>query len=398
MGMSAEDLARLSIADFEDIARRNMAPASFEFFFGRPGHPVWLSDRNNIRGFDNWELRPRVMRDTSSVGLGVELLGQSAGVPIFIAPTGAQVRSHPDGELATARASGESGAIMAVSHNSSFTIEEIGAAASGPLWMQIYPMKDPRLDENFISRAQAAGYSAIMVTVDNLGQSTRERGGLDLAPDADNLGLANYRDTGFSLDSLQDFKGTQNNTITWDYIAWAKSLTDLPIIVKGIQTGEDAALCVEAGGDAVTVSNHGGHALGNAQATIDALPEVVRAVDGRIPVLFDGGIRSGGDVLKALGLGATAVMIGRPVFWGLAAGGQSGVEGVLEVLRADLEQTMALCGQSDVNSLTPNLVSRKYAPPPGYGHAGNGADVSSDGSSSYNTESSASGNQPAGVR
>src|ERR1700733_4693486 len=194
MGMSAEDLARLSIADFEDIARRNMAPASFEFFFGRPGHPVWLSDRNNIRGFGNWELRPRVMRDTSSVGLGVELLGQSAGMPIFIAPTGAQVRSHSDGELATARASGESGVIMAVSHNSSFTIEEIGAAASGPLWMQIYPMKDPRLDHNFISRAQAAGYSAIMVTVDNLGQSTRERGGLDLAPAADNLGLANYRD------------------------------------------------------------------------------------------------------------------------------------------------------------------------------------------------------------
>ena len=258
MGIALTDFARLSIADFEDIARRNMAPASFEFFFGRPGHPIWLTDRNNVRGFDSWELRPRVMRDTSQVSLALEVLGQRASMPIFIAPTGAQVRSHPDGELATARASGEAGTIMAVSHNSSFTIEEIAEAASGPLWMQIYPMKDPRLDENFVTRAQAAGYSAIMVTVDNLGQSTRERGGLDLAPDAENLGLANYRDTDFNLDSLQDFKQTQNNGITWEYIAWIKSVTDLPVIVKGIQTGEDAALCVESGGDAVAVSNHGG--------------------------------------------------------------------------------------------------------------------------------------------
>jgi 4-hydroxymandelate oxidase len=388
---SVADFARLSIADFEHIARRNMAPASYEFFFARPGHPVWLSNRNNLRGFDNWELRPRVMRDTSEVRLGVELLGQRATMPIFIAPTGAQIRSHPDGELATARASGESGSIMAVSHNSSFTIEEIGAAGSGPLWLQIYPMKDPRLDENFISRAQAAGYSAIMVTVDNLGQSTRERGGLDLAPDAENLGLANYRDTDFALDSLQDFKQGQNNAITWDYLAWAKSVTDLPIIVKGIQTGEDAALCLESGGDAVAVSNHGGHALGNARATIDALPEVVRAVDGRIPVLLDGGVRSGSDVLKALGLGATAVMIGRPVFWGLAAAGQAGVEGVLEVLRSDLEQTMAFCGQSDVTSLTPNIVQRKFEPTSSYGNIFSGEDASPGSRSPFGLESSESG-------
>ena len=146
--------------------------------------------------------------------------------------------------------------------------------------------------------------------------------------------------------------------MSWDYIAWLKSLTDLPIIVKGIQTAEDAALCLEAGGDAVSVSNHGGHALGGGRATIDALPEVVRAVDGRVPVLFDGGVRSGADVLKALALGANAVMLGRAVFWGLAAGGQDGVKGVLEVLRFELAQCMAFCGQSDVTSLTPDLVAR----------------------------------------
>jgi 4-hydroxymandelate oxidase len=380
---SLGDFSRLSMDDFEHIARRNMAPASYEFFFARPGHPVWLSNRNNLRGFDNWELRPRVMRDTSDVKLDVELLGQRASMPVFIAPTGAQVRSHSDGELATARASGQAGTIMAVSHNSSFTIEEIGLAASGPLWLQIYPMKDTRLDENFVSRAQAAGYSAIMVTVDNLGQSTRERGGLDLAPDAENLGLANYRDTDFGLDSLEGFKESQNDTITWDYIAWVKSVTDLPIIVKGIQTAEDAALCVESGGDAITVSNHGGHALGNARATIDALPEVVSAVDGRIPVLLDGGVRSGSDVLKALAIGANAVMIGRPVFWGLAAGGQAGVEGVLELLRFDLAQSMAFCGQSDVTDLTPNLVTRRYGATASYGDDWVGGELSPDGGAPY---------------
>jgi isopentenyl diphosphate isomerase/L-lactate dehydrogenase-like FMN-dependent dehydrogenase len=224
--------------------------------------------------------------------------------------------------------------------------------------MQIYPMKDPAYDENFVGRAVDAGYSAIMVTVDNLGQSTRERGGLDRAPESEIMGLANYRDTNLRMHSLAEFKAMQRTAMSWDYIAWLKSLTDLPIIVKGIQTAEDAALCIEAGGDAVSVSNHGGHALGGGRATIDALPEVARAVDGRVPVLLDGGVRSGADVLKALALGADAVMLGRAVFWGLAAGGQAGVQGVLEVLRHDLTQCMAFCGQSDVTALTPDLVTR----------------------------------------
>jgi 4-hydroxymandelate oxidase len=150
----------------------------------------------------------------------------------------------------------------------------------------------------------------------------------------------------------------QRTAMSWDYIAWLKSVTSLPVIVKGIQTAEDAALCVEAGGDAVSVSNHGGHALGNSRATIDALPEVAQAVDGRVPVLLDGGVRSGADVLKSLALGASAVMIGRAVFWGLAVGGQAGVKAVLEVLRFELAQCMAFCGQSDVGALTSDLVAR----------------------------------------
>ena len=355
---SFTDVERLSIADFEAIARETMAPQSFDFFFGAPGHPVGVTDQKNVRAFEHWELRPRVMRDTSEISLAVELLGQRASMPILIAPTGNQQRGHPDGELATALASNESDTVMVVSHNSSSTIEEIRAEAPGALWMQIYPMKDPAYDENFVGRAVDAGYSAIMVTVDNLGQSTRERGGLDRAPESEIMGLANYRDTDLIMHSLAEFKAMQRTSMSWDYIAWLRSLTDLPIIVKGIQTAEDAVLCIEAGGDAVSVSNHGGHALGGARATIDALPEVVRAVDGRVPVLFDGGIRSGADVLKALALGANAVMLGRAVFWGLAAGGQAGVNAVLEVLRFELAQCMAFCGQSDVTSLTPDLVTR----------------------------------------
>jgi isopentenyl diphosphate isomerase/L-lactate dehydrogenase-like FMN-dependent dehydrogenase len=298
------------------------------------------------------------MRDTSDISLGVDLLGQLASMPILIAPTGNQRRSHPDGELATARASNESDTVMVVSHNSSSTIEEIREESPGALWMQIYPMKDPAYDENFVGRAVAAGYSAIMVTVDNLGQSTRERGGLDLAPESEIMGLANYRGTDLRMHSLAEFKAMQRTAMSWDYIAWLKTLTDLPILVKGIQTAEDAVLCIEAGGDAISVSNHGGHALGDGRAPIDALPEVVRAVDGRVPVLLDGGVRSGADVLKALALGATAVMIRRAVFWGLAAGGQAGVKAVLDVLRFELAQCMAFCGQSDVTSLTPDLVAR----------------------------------------
>lgn len=355
---SFADAERLSIADFEEMARKNMAPQSFEFFFGAPGHPVWSTDQKNIRGFGRWELRPRVMRDTSSISLEVGLLGQRASMPILIAPTGNQRRGHPEGEVATARASNECDTVMVVSHNSSSTIEEIRSETPGSLWMQIYPMKDPAYDENFVGRAVDAGYSAIMVTVDNLGQSTRERGGLDRAPESEIMGLANYRDTNLRMHSLAEFKAMQRTAMSWDYIAWLKSLTDLPIIVKGIQTAEDAALCIEAGGDAVSVSNHGGHALGGGRATIDALPEVARAVDGRVPVLLDGGVRSGADVLKALALGADAVMLGRAVFWGLAAGGQAGVQGVLEVLRHDLTQCMAFCGQSDVTALTPDLVTR----------------------------------------
>jgi 4-hydroxymandelate oxidase len=348
-----------TVLEYEPIAKRSMPPWIYDHYFGAEGDFVNASNVNNVVGFDDFSIRPRVMRDTSSMDFTITLFGETLSIPVIIAPVGNHKRCHPDGELATAAAAAKAGTIMVLSNTSSVSIEELAESRSGRFWFQVYPMRDRSYDENVVQRAEASGYRAIVVTVDNQGYQTRERGTSNMRNAL--LALSNYQGEkadGKHIASLEEFLEKQQKSMAWSYVEWIKSVTRLPVLIKGIQCAEDARLCVESGADGICVSNHGGHSVDNAVATIHTLPEIAEVVDGRIPILLDGGIRTGGDVIKAMGLGATAVMIGRPTLWGLAVAGEAGVTSVLEIFRREIETAMGLCGQASLTSLTPGLVGR----------------------------------------
>ncbi|HEX2088881.1 MAG TPA: alpha-hydroxy acid oxidase [Actinomycetota bacterium] len=353
---------RLSLEALEEAARQRLPQMVFDYYAGGAGDEWTL--RENRRAFDRWVLRPRFLVDVSSPDLRTTVLGQEVPFPILIAPTALQRLAHPDGELATARAAASVGALMVVSTIASVRLEDI-ARTGVHRWFQLYIHKDRDLTAELVKRADAAGYAAIVVTVDTpfLGRRMRdERNRFALPP---GIGLANLAgvplptDPGSSL--FRYFASQLDPALTWEDIAWVRSLSPLPVVVKGVLTPEDAVLSVEAGVDALIVSNHGGRQLDGVLASIDALPSVAEAVDGRVEVLMDSGVRRGTDVLKALGLGARAVLVGRPLLWGLATGGEEGVRRVLDSMRDDLALSLALAGRSSVEGIDRSLV----APAPG---------------------------------
>ncbi|MEU8074406.1 alpha-hydroxy acid oxidase [Catellatospora citrea] len=336
--------------DYRALARPLLPADAWDYIDGGSGAELTL--HANRRLFDRIELRPRVLVDVSHCDTAGTLLGLSLPTPVGIAPTAYHRLAHPDGEVATAR--GARGALFVVSIFASRSLEEIAAAATGPLWLQLYWLRRRAALAELAHRAQDAGYRALVLTVDapRIGQRLRDaRNGFAVDPgiravnlDGAIMAAAHERHEGVSAIAAHAAQ-TFDQTVTWADLAWLRGLTDLPLVLKGVLTAEDADRAVEHGVDAIVVSNHGGRQLDGSVPALRALPEVVAAVAGRCPVLLDGGVRHGRDVFAALALGASAVLVGRPALWALAVDGADGVARVLTMLTGELEHTMALAGR-----------------------------------------------------
>jgi 4-hydroxymandelate oxidase len=321
-----ETRAYFSLAEYEEEARALLPAPVYDYYAGGAEDEVTL--RANRAAFGRWFLRPRVLVDVSRVDPSVELLGERLSFPVLLAPTAFQRLAHPEGECATARAARAAGTLLVASTLSTCTLEETAGAAPGPLWLQLYLFRDREISRALIQRAEEAGCRALCLTVTVPVQGNRERDARNAFRLPPGLEMANFRglrQAGFPEaegSGLGAFIGREfDPSLTWEALSWLRSVTSLPLVLKGIVTPEDAALAVAHGADAVIVSNHGGRQLDGAEPTLRALPRVVEGVEGRVPVLVDGGVRRGGDVVKALALGARAVLIGRPYLWGLAAVG-----------------------------------------------------------------------------
>jgi len=342
----------INLADYERVAAERLAPGPLAYFTGGAGDEVAL--RDNRAAFARQAIVPRVMRDVSSLDPSVELLGRRWPSPIFIAPTALQRMAHPDGELATARAAAARGITLTLSTSASTDLAEV-AVAGGPRWFQVYLLADPGARRALVERAVANGYEALVLTVDvpRIGRRERDlRVGFKIPEGVTipNVALA----AGVPL--TDGGSVAYLDRMTWPDLEWLAGF-GLPVIVKGILHPDDAQLAIEHGAAGIGVSNHGGRQLDGAIASLDALPAVADAVGGRVPVLLDGGVRRGTDVLVSLALGATAVGIGRPVIWGLAVDGEAGVGNVLDLLRAEFENAMALSGAANCADLTPELLA-----------------------------------------
>lgn len=348
--------ALLTINDYEARAKETMPKALFDRLFGDLGAPDWTSNTANVRAMEAVKLRPRVLVDVSQRDLSTEVLGQRISLPVMLAPTGTHQRAHPAGELAAARAAAAAGTIMGLSTASSYSIEEVAQVAESPLWFQLYFFQNRELTEILVRRAENAGYTAMMLTVDNLGANSREREHrYAYILEAERI-LKNFQ--GIELPDLptrENFTESFESALNWRDLEWLRSLTSMPLVVKGVQTAEDARLCAENGVDALVVSNHGGHAMQGTDGAINMLPAIADAVGDRLEVYLDGGVRQGADVLKALALGARATFIGRPIFWGLSVAGEEGVQHCLEILRRELDVAMGLCGVTDARRVDPSV-------------------------------------------
>jgi 4-hydroxymandelate oxidase len=348
--------AVFDLSGFEPLARRRMAPEAFDYYAGGAMDESTLED--SVSAFSRWRLRPRVLNDVSKIDMTTEVLGTPVSMPLGLAPTALQCLAHEEGEVATARAAAEAGALFCLSTLGSRTIEDVGAAARGPKWFQLYFHHDRAVSRSLIDRAEAAGFTALVLTVDLPVVGYRERDlehGFVVAPELyGNLTASGHEGRPFHevVSLLSD------PALSWADLAWVRERTGLPLVIKGILTAEDAELAVAHGADAIVVSNHGGRQLDRAVVSIDALQEVVQAVEGRVEVYMDGGVRRGSDVVTALALGARAVFIGRPYLFALAAGGQRGVARALQLIAAEIENVMALVGARDVAEITRAHVTR----------------------------------------
>jgi 4-hydroxymandelate oxidase len=356
MSMST-NLEPINLFEFEDLARERLPKEEYDYIAG--GATDEISVDRNRRAFASWALRPRVLRDVSVLDLSTTVLDTKLNLPVLIAPCGGHKRAHPEGELATYRAAAARGTVLAVSANSNTSFEDLAKAASGHLWVQMYPFRNKQMTQEWLDRAKDAGYKAVVVTLDSQWPPKRER---NIRNNYRRTRGVNYPKAGAETPRPAGRAGEGSDpAATWRDLEWIKSATDLPIVAKGIMTGEDVELCVEVGADGVIVSNHGGRHLDNTLATVEVLSEAVAAAKNKLEVYLDGGIRRGADVVKAIALGAKAVFIGRPLFWGLAVGGENGVVRVLDILREEIEITMAKCGRPTIASIDSTTVVK--APP-----------------------------------
>jgi 4-hydroxymandelate oxidase len=350
----------VNLEDFEIAAKRRLTPMAFAYIAGGAGDERTM--RRNTEAFGGIRLKPRVLVDVSKVDPSVTVLGQSLPHPILLAPTAYHKLAHREGELATVSGAAAASATLVVSSYATTAIEQIARAAKQPLWFQLYVHPDRGFTRDLVARAAAAGCRAICVTVDSPVFGSRNRESRTRFRLPRGVSTEHFKTLGggapwaahVSDDGV--YSPIIDASLQWKDIAWLCTLTDLPVILKGILTPEDARLAIEHGAAGIIVSNHGGRNLDTLPATIEALPGVAAAVDGRITVLFDGGIRRGTDVLKAIALGAKAVLIGRPYVWGLAVGGAAGVTEVVRILRDELRAAMALCGVPDIARITRDVI------------------------------------------
>jgi 4-hydroxymandelate oxidase len=347
----------INLFEFETIARERLPKEDYDYIAG--GATDEISVDRNRRAFQSWALRPRVLCDVHRLDISTTVLGTKIDFPVLIAPCAGQKKAHADGEIAAGRAAAARGTIYTVSANAAVSFEELAKGVTGPLWLQMYLFRDREMTKEWLRRAKAAGYEAVCVTVDSQFRSKRER----------NIRNNFRNDRGVNFPPVDPQTAAQRSrpgegadpASTWKDLEWIKGATDLPIIAKGVMTGEDVEQSVKAGADAVVVSNHGGRHIDNTLATIEVLPEAVAAADGKLEVLLDGGVRRGADVVKAIALGAKAVFIGRPLFWGLVVDGERGVIRVLDILREEIEITMAKCGRPNIASIDATILAK--APP-----------------------------------
>ena len=323
------------LEDYEDLARQYLPPDVFDYYAGGACDEFTL--RENCEAFGRLRLTGRVLREVSGRNLSTRVLGTEIAMPVMIAPLPFQQLVFDDGEFATARAAASQATLMIVSAFSSVPMEDVGAAAPGPLWLEVRIGTDRGATRDVVRRAEDAGYRALVLTVDAQvpGKCERDiRHGLQLPIDQTPVAAA----------------------LDWNDVAWLVAETRLPVVLKGVLHPDDARLAVAHGASGIFVSNHGGRQLDTAAASIDALESVVEAVDGRAEVYLDGGVRRGTDIVKALALGARAVAVGRPVVWGLAAAGARGVAGVLGILRHELDLALAMCGVRRPDELDRSLL------------------------------------------
>jgi 4-hydroxymandelate oxidase len=339
----------VNVADYEALAAKKLGPGAFGYFAGGANDELTL--RENVDGYRRWHLRPRVLRDVAGPSTSTTVLGQDVSLPVLVAPLAYQRAAHPDGELATARAAAAAGTIMCLSTLATSSPAEV-AATGAHCWYQLYVPRDEGLAHELCVKAGELGFRALVVTVDLPVSGRRERDlrtGFVVPPELTVPAI------GHSGLKPHEFVELMSQSVTWSDLGSFAAASGLPVVIKGILTAEDALLACEHGAAAIVVSNHGGRQLDGVAATIDVLPEIVEAVDGRIEVLVDGGIQRGTDVVKALALGARAVLVGRAPLWGLVVGGEAGARHVLELLRAEVELALQLLG-----CRTPEEVTRAH--------------------------------------
>jgi 4-hydroxymandelate oxidase len=335
--------APVNLYDYEVAAKRILTAAAWEYFNGGSADEITL--RRNRQALDALQLKPKVLVDVTSVDTSRTLLGYNMAHPIILAPTSSHLLAHPDAEVATARGAASAKAIMVASTVSNRSVEDICRAASEPIWFQLYVEDDRGAVRALIERAEAAGCKALCITVDNplayaRNREERVRAQAPMLP-FPNLGIT----------AAPGGRSRSRRHFNWNDLAWIQSFAKTPIVLKGIMNPDDANEAVRHGVAAIIVSNHGGRVLDTEPATIEVLPAVVDRVAGRIPVLFDSGIRRGTDILKGLAYGASAVLIGRPYIYGLSVSGADGVRSVIDILRTELEGAMAMTGRTRLNGI-----------------------------------------------
>ncbi len=376
-----------NVDDLRKLAKRRLPIGVFDYIDGGAEDEITL--RENVEAYKKVSFKPRVLRNMANIDTSTSLLGRRLDFPLVLAPTGFTRIAHSEGELAVVRAATRAGIPFTLSTMATRSIEECASVAESDtrLWFQIYTWKDRSVVKNLVERADAAGFEAVCLTVDTavLGRRERDvRRGFTLPPEvglgtiidgiknpgwtwdfltADPIRFANVEgltsiDGSKAVDLAEHMKSQFDPGLSWSDVEWLRSIWKGPILIKGIQTIEDALIAVDSGVEAIAISNHGGRQLDGAPAPFDLLPEVAEAVQNRLEIICDGGIRRGSDIVKAVSLGATAVMAGRPYLYALGACGERGVDHVLGLLHEGVERTMALTGAASVDDLTKELISR----------------------------------------
>jgi isopentenyl diphosphate isomerase/L-lactate dehydrogenase-like FMN-dependent dehydrogenase len=368
--MRADELIKspkeaINVFDFEPVCRKNVPPAHFGYMASGIDDEVTL--RANREGFSKFQFRPRRLVDVSKVDMSTEILGVKYASPIVLAPVGGQRSFHDEGEVASARAAKAGDHLQILSTATSLGVEDVTGARGQPIWYQLYATNKWDVAQAMVKRAEKAGCLAVAVTVDRSGGRNQETlfrlrptdtRDCDACHDRSSLQASMRTRAMYQGLDLSGLTNTQSSAMTWDFFKRLRDTTKMKIVIKGILAWEDAVIAADNGIDAIIVSNHGARSEDSGRSTIDALPEIVEAVHGRIPIVVDSGFRRGSDIVKALCIGANAVCVGRPYIWGLGAFGQSGVERVLELLRTETYAMMQQVGAPSIKDLVPAMVRR----------------------------------------